>query len=211
MRSEMRIVAASQTARQGASHLDALLVQAKHGDAEAFGEFARSLRAYLQAICFRVARNAHDAEDAVQEALAAMWRSLSSYTPGSNPLAWAAVIAARKAIQIARRRSRWQTTCDEVAGADGVPSRGNERGGNGNNEEEGQRLSERVRSAIAELPPLMREVLYWRFVEKRSVAETARILNVPPGTVGSRQWLAVRRLRRILGVALPATPVRAAS
>jgi RNA polymerase sigma-70 factor (ECF subfamily) len=56
-----------------------------------------------------------------------------------------------------------------------------------------------VRAAIAALPGSQRQVLAEIYYRDRSVAETARILRIPPGTVRSRTFYGLRALRRALG------------
>ena len=55
-----------------------------------------------------------------------------------------------------------------------------------------------VRAAIAALPGPQRQVLAEVYYRDRSVAETARILQIPPGTVKSRTFDGLRALRRAL-------------
>jgi Sigma-70, region 4 len=55
-----------------------------------------------------------------------------------------------------------------------------------------------VRAAIAALPGPRRQVLAEIYYRDRSVGETARILQIPPGTVRSRIFYGWRALRRTL-------------
>ena len=55
-----------------------------------------------------------------------------------------------------------------------------------------------VRAAIAALPGPQRQVLAEVYYRDRSVAETARMLQIPPGTVRSRIFYGLRALRRAL-------------
>ncbi|WSU53837.1 sigma-70 family RNA polymerase sigma factor [Streptomyces sp. NBC_01092] len=52
-----------------------------------------------------------------------------------------------------------------------------------------------VIEALRELSPMHREVLLHVHYMGRSVSETARLLGVPPGTVKSRTYYAIRALR----------------
>jgi RNA polymerase sigma-70 factor, ECF subfamily len=56
-----------------------------------------------------------------------------------------------------------------------------------------------IRAAIAALPDPQRQVLTEVYYRDRSVAETARILQIPPGTVKSRTFYGLRALRHALG------------
>ena len=55
-----------------------------------------------------------------------------------------------------------------------------------------------VRAAIADLPGPQRQVLTEIYYRDRTVAETAHLLRVPPGTVRSRTFYGLRALRRVL-------------
>lgn len=55
-----------------------------------------------------------------------------------------------------------------------------------------------VRAAIAALPGPQRQVLAEVYYRDRSVAEAARLLQIPPGTVKSRTFEGLRALRRAL-------------
>jgi RNA polymerase sigma-70 factor (ECF subfamily) len=55
-----------------------------------------------------------------------------------------------------------------------------------------------VREAVKTLTPEHREVLVLVYFQGASVAEAARTLGIPPGTVKSRAFYALRALRRML-------------
>ncbi|MEV3856366.1 sigma-70 family RNA polymerase sigma factor [Streptomyces sp. NPDC050095] len=55
-----------------------------------------------------------------------------------------------------------------------------------------------VREAVATLSPEHRAVLLEVYFKGASVAEAARTLGIPPGTVKSRAYYALRALRRVL-------------
>jgi RNA polymerase sigma-70 factor, ECF subfamily len=55
-----------------------------------------------------------------------------------------------------------------------------------------------VRAALATLSPLHRQLVIEMYYNNRSVAETAHVLGIPPGTVKSRAHHATRQLRRAL-------------
>jgi RNA polymerase sigma-70 factor (ECF subfamily) len=129
------------------------------------------------------------AEDLVQETMLRAWTHRASlHIQPRSHRAWLTTIARRLAIDAHRaRRARPQEVhLDErLALADGRPAdvRSDEVG---------------VRAAIAALPDHQRQVLTEVYYRDRSVAETARMLQIPPGTVRSRAFYGLRALRRAL-------------
>ena len=59
--------------------------------------------------------------------------------------------------------------------------------------------AEVVRSAVARLPPILRETVVLRYFEDKTLQEMAQLMKVPVGTVKSRLHLARRGLKRSLG------------
>ncbi|MEV6133677.1 sigma-70 family RNA polymerase sigma factor [Streptomyces violaceusniger] len=57
-----------------------------------------------------------------------------------------------------------------------------------------------LREAFRQLSPKHREVLYETYYSGRSTRETGQLLGIPPGTVKSRTYHAVRALRLAMGV-----------
>ena len=63
------------------------LARARAGDGEAFGELIDPYRGELLAHCYRILGSVADAEDVLQEALLAAWRSLSRPLTAQHPTA----------------------------------------------------------------------------------------------------------------------------
>ena len=126
------------------------------------------------------------AEDLVQETMLRAWnhRDNSDFQRRS-PRAWLMTTARRLAIDAHRARHARpaETEFDEEAElADGQPT--------------GASVDEvGVRAALVALPRSQRQVLAGIYYRDLSVAETARLLQIPPGTVRSRTFYGVRALR----------------
>ncbi|HEX5166492.1 MAG TPA: RNA polymerase sigma factor [Thermomicrobiales bacterium] len=122
-------------------------------------------------------------EDVVQETFIAVWRGAGSFAGGSEVGGWLWGIARRQAVNWLRKHGRiapdvWPVEASDPANA----------------------AITRVdlQRAAATLGPEERELLRLLYVEDRPVAEVARELDIPAGTVKSR----ANRLRRTLRAAL---------
>jgi RNA polymerase sigma-70 factor, ECF subfamily len=89
-----------------------LLKLAKAGNEEAFNELVESHRAELRSYCYRMLGSAHDAEDAVQDALLRAWRGLPAFEGRGSVRSWLYTIATNTTLDITRHRSRRELPAD---------------------------------------------------------------------------------------------------
>ena len=140
---------------------------------------AHSGRVYR--LAFRLTGNQHDAEDLTQEVFVRVFRSLSSYTPGTFE-GWLHRITTNLFLDGARRRQRirFEGLGDEVAQR--IP---------GSQPSPAQAFDERhfdgdVQAALRSLPPDYRAAVVLCDIEGFSYEEIAATLGVKLGTVRSR-------------------------
>lgn len=129
------------------------------------------------------------AEDIVQETLLRAWRHPQALDPERGPVrSWLFTVARNVAVDAHRaRRARPQEVGDEPLAL--VPAA----------DEIEQALDTwLVSDALATLSADHRAVLVETYYRGRSVAEAAAVLGVPPGTVKSRTFYALRALRLAL-------------
>lgn len=143
----------------------------------------------LMLFAIRVAGNRERAEDIVQETLLRAWQHPEALDGSrGSPRAWLFTVARRVAIDSWRRDKRRQKTEGENTNSEMTES--------DLREHLNQLVDEWIISAALEsLSPEHREVLVQTIWLNRSVTDVAKITGVPPGTVKSRTYYALRALR----------------
>lgn len=150
---------------------------------------------YLDALyntAYRLARNAEDAEDLVQETFLKGYRSYAQFTPGTNLKAWLFKILKNTFINEYRKRQAAPAESDFAAIEESFESEIAE-GATGqikNPEEEAleRAFDENVQRALDALPPDYRMAVLLADIEGFSYREVAEILEIPVGTVMSRLY-----------------------
>jgi RNA polymerase sigma-70 factor, ECF subfamily len=176
-----------------------LLVSARAGDSAAFECLVMPHWDTLLRVTQRILRNREDAEDAVQTAFLDAFRNLHGFHGHSRFSSWLSRIATNAALMRLRvsRRKR-ETSLDEVTetGEAGTRFQLVETRLNPEQEylsKEGRVLLEK---GLKKLRPLYVEVLHLRDVQELSAKETARMLELPVGTVKARLHRARTKLTR---------------
>jgi RNA polymerase sigma-70 factor, ECF subfamily len=140
----------------------------------------------------RSALPARDVEDVLQETFLAVWRGARVYHPQGTPGAWLWGIARRQAAGLMRRRGLEAPAALSPAAADPLSA----------DDPASAALSRaQLEEALAVLGPdgsPEREVWRLLYEEDRPVAEVARLMGVPEGTVKSRAYRARQLLRAAL-------------
>jgi RNA polymerase sigma factor (sigma-70 family) len=149
-----------------------------------YGKIAYSL-------AYRVLRDSSLAEDAVQEAFITVWRTAGTYVrERGKPRTWLLTLVHRRAVDLVRReqRRRMPTATEEPAPA--MPAA----------EDEATLRDRRraVQAALTQLPADQREALELAYYGGLTQTELAEQLGVPLGTIKSRMFAGLRRLRDLL-------------
>ncbi len=144
----------------------------------------------------RLARRCADqdaVDTAIQDTFVAVWRGAARYQPsGPDAGAWLWTIAIRKLVSVLRSRgTRWVGHGPELSEVDTTTGSaedlvlvGVEHGDLG--------------AALARLSPELRAVIQATVLDGLTVAESARLLGIPPGTVKTRVRRAKAKLREQL-------------
>ncbi len=151
-----------------------------------YDEYGPALYRYA----YRFLQDRGRAEDAVQEVLLRAWRHPERLDPKTgSPRGWLFTVARN----VLTDQWRADQARPRTVATDGVESLVVE-------DDIFERLVEgwQVEEALSELSVEQRRVLIEVFYRGRSVAETARVLQIPAGTVKSRTHYALRTLRAAL-------------
>ena len=170
---------------------EALLAQMALGDEPALAELYDRFGRVAYALAVRVLRDPTLAEDAVQDAFLGAWRTAASFDPTRGTVStWVMTLVHRRAVDLVRREERRRTdVLDEtpIASHETIDEQAAVR-------EERRR----VQSALAKLPPDQREALELAYYGGLTQSELAERLGVPLGTVKSRMFSALTKLRDLL-------------
>ncbi len=170
---------------------DALIRRAAGGDAEAFDALARDRIDRLYAIAFRILRDLHDAEDAVQQALWTAWGDLPGLRDPARFDAWLYRLLVRTCYRSARSRRRRDVVVRLVPDRhDPIDPRRTDE------------IAERdaLERAFATLSTEHRAVIVLHHYVGLGLDEVAAVLEIPYGTARSRAHYAIKRLRDVLTV-----------
>ncbi len=161
------------------------------GDRNAFGSLVARHQKLVASAAWRYGVRQEEIEDLVSEVFFKVYRNLRQYRPEHSFSTWLYRLAANHVLDHGRRSRREgrrvempQQLCDPGSGP-------------GERLEDRERLS-LVRSALAELRPRYREVLFLVYIEGLRVEEAAWTLGVPQGTIKSRLLRGREALRRVL-------------
>lgn len=144
---------------------EAVLALVSRGDEAALGVLYDRFGRPAYRLALRILRDPALAEDAVQDAFLAVWRTATTYRPDrAKASTWLLTLVHRRAVDLVRREER-----------------------------------RRVQAALARLAPDQREALELAYYGGLSQSEIAERLGVPLGTVKSRMFSGLARLRDSLG------------
>lgn len=161
---------------------------------------SRHLRSIYR-VAYRLAGNADDAEDLLQEAVTEAFRAFGRYQPGTYFDRWVYRIMHRTHIDWIRRRGRRpETSYDAPSGVDGDPliTRLGDVHTDPQHLTEAHELDGPIQAALDELPPEFRTVVVLADIEGLSYDEIAAVAACPVGTVRSRLHRAREALRTTL-------------
>src|SRR6476619_104172 len=183
----------SQTTARELAHLsdEAVVALVARSDEQALAELYRRFGRLAYGLAFRILRDDALAQDAVQEAFLGVWRAAGRFTAErAKPSTWLLTLVHRRAVDLVRREERRRT---EQLQPDSEPS-------STEGPAELELLSERqsIREALRKLPPEKREAIELAYYGGYTQSELAERLGQPLGTIKSRMFTGLARLRETL-------------
>ena len=171
---------------------DELIQRLGRGDERALAELYDRYGRPAYRLALRILRDPALAEDAVQDAFLAAWRTAVAFDPRRGSAStWLMTLVHRRAVDVVRREDRRRAgILDDAPIASGDAT------------DEAADLREQRRSvqaALAQLGASEREALELAYYGGLSQSEIADRLGVPLGTVKSRMFTGLARLRDLLG------------
>ena len=160
-----------------------LLGRVATGDRPAFRQLYERYADRVFRFALSIVRQAHLAEDVLQETMIVVWKRAKTFKGNSKPSTWILGIARNLAFNLLRKEKRGDRLPAEKPTTD--PAKQAE-------------LSVHVERALETLPDHHREVMHLVFYEEMNLREAAEVLGIPEGTVKSRMHHARKALAKEL-------------
>ncbi len=172
-----------------------LVERARRGEHAAFEELVVTYQGIAFRTAYLLTRDAAEAEEAVQDAFVKAHRALRRFRRGAPFRPWLLAIVGNEA------RNRRRAAGRRAALA--LRAREEDRLGDAAPSPEAALLAgegrERLLAAVEQLPGEQRDVIVCRYLLELSEQETAAALALRAGTVKSRTYRALERLREAIG------------
>jgi RNA polymerase sigma factor (sigma-70 family) len=171
---------------------EAVVALVARSDEEALAELYDRFGRVAYGLALRVLRDEKLAEDAVQEGFLAAWRNADRFMPErAKASTWILTFVHRRAVDLVRRedRRRAEPLTEGVEPASG---------GSAEDDAWLRFERERVQAALRQLPDQQREALELAYYGGFSQSELAERLGQPVGTIKSRMFTGLARLRELL-------------
>ena len=170
---------------------EALLAQMALGDEPALAELYDRFGRIAYGLAVKVLRDQALAEDAVQDAFLGAWRTAAAFDPTRGTVStWLMTLVHRRAVDLVRREDRRRTdVLDDAPIAAGETT----------DEQAAVREERRrVQAALAQLPADQREALELAYYGGLTQSELAERLGQPLGTIKSRMFTGLSRMRELM-------------
>ena len=171
---------------------EAVVAMLARSDESALAELYDRFGRVAYGLALRILRDERLAEDAVQEGFLAAWRNADRFIPERGKAStWLLTLVHRRAVDLVRREDRRRA--EPLTDGVDAPSSGSAE------DDAWLRFErERVQSALKQLPDQQREALELAYYGGFTQSELAERLGEPVGTIKSRMFTGLSRLRELL-------------
>ncbi len=163
---------------------DALIKRIADGDMEAFRQLYEIASGSIYGFALSITKNAHDAEDVLQDTFLTVHRSAAEYQPMGKPMAWILTIARNHARMRLRSNGKTAEWDDRLLQSDEALAR---------IEAVENRLL--IRQLMTALDSEERQIVMLHAVSGLKNREIAALLELPLNTVLSKYHRAIKKLR----------------
>ena len=172
-----------------------LMALSAQGRTDAFAELVVRYQNILLNFFLRRGVSYDDGQDLAQQTFLRLWNYRKKYTPQAKFTTFLFLLAGQVSVDFYRAESRRhgleeglareaETAADTTSKAGGAPA--------------DSAAGADVRRAVARLPPGLRDVVELGVFQDLPYAEVGEILGIPTGTVKSRMFNALRKLKEML-------------
>jgi RNA polymerase sigma factor (sigma-70 family) len=171
---------------------EAVVALVARSDQSALAELYDRLGRVAYGVALRILRDEKLAEDAVQEGFLAAWRNADRFMPErAKAGTWLLTLVHRRAVDLVRRENRRR--------AESLPDDADYAASDSAEDDAWLRFErERVQDALRKLPDQQREALELAYYGGFTQSELAERLGQPVGTIKSRMFTGLARLRELL-------------
>lgn len=170
---------------------EAVVALVARSDHEALAELYDRFGRVAYGLALRVLRDERLAEDAVQEGFLTAWRGADRFMPErAKASTWLLTLVHRRAVDLVRREDRRR--------AEPLDERGSGATESAEDDAWLRFERERVQDALQQLPDQQREALELAYYGGFTQSELAERLGQPVGTIKSRMFAGLARLRELL-------------
>jgi RNA polymerase sigma-70 factor (ECF subfamily) len=168
-----------------------LISRAQKGDKSAFGVLYRKYYERIYKHLYYSVGNYHDAVDLTSDTFMKAHKGLARFRGDSSLLTWLFQIATRVAIDHTRKKKIIMlpiTIFSNLRSKEKDPI----------DIMEAERLKEMLLKEVQKLPARQKTCFIWRFIEEKSIRETASIMKIKEGTVKALYSIAISKLQKKL-------------
>jgi RNA polymerase sigma-70 factor (ECF subfamily) len=186
-----------------------LLDQARKGDADAFGAICRTYETPLLRHAFALCGNSALAEDLAQDTLVEAWKCLPRFNGRCQFFTWLCAILLNRYRNTVRQKRPLPFSAFAREKRDAFQDRLTQSAGHESGPDEAavrHEQAETLRQCIAALPAKHQQVIHLRFYVDDSIEGIAAALGCSAGTVKSRLFHALEKLRRMNAMSAELAP-----